>query len=107
MFKLARWLTPLFVTTLLLVTGGNAGAERVRFHYVPAGPGCNLQLQPAACGGAGERVGLRGDTRGPFCEQPRPNCCKSFTHACTGQAVTVPLALPCDTPLIQHVRNRI
>jgi hypothetical protein len=28
-----------------------------------------------------------------------------LTHPCTGQAVSVPLALPCDTPVIQHVRN--
>jgi hypothetical protein len=99
--------TLLCVTALLLATAGKAGAERARFHYAPTGPGGALQLQPAADGAPGERAGSFGKARGSMCEPPRPTCCVRFKHLCTGQDVTVPLALPCDTPVIQHVRQRI
>jgi hypothetical protein len=103
----ARWLTPLFVPTLLLVAAGTAGAERARFHYAPTGPCGALQLQPAGDGAAGERAGSFGKARGSVCEPPRPTCCVTFKHLCTGQDVKVPLALPCDTPVIEHARGRI
>src|SRR5262245_23873070 len=103
----ARWLMPLFVTAVVFATAGTAGAERARFHYAPTGPCGALQLQPAGDGAAGDRVGSFGKARGNVCEPPQPTCCKTFKHACTGQDVTVPLALPCGTPVIEHVRQRI
>jgi hypothetical protein len=64
-------------------------------------------LVPAAEGAVGERAGSFGKPRGIVCELPPATCWVKFKHLCTGQAVTVPLALPVGTPVIQHVRQRI
>ena len=101
-----RWLTPSLVTALVLATAGTADAERARFHFVPTGPGGALQLVPAADGAAGELAGSFGRARGSVCEPPQPTCRMTFKHPCTGQEVTVPLALPDGTPVIEHVRQR-
>jgi len=103
----SHWLTPFSVTMLVLVTTVTAHAERARFHFVPTGPSGALQLAPAAQGSAGERTGSFGKARGSICEPPQPTCRVTFKHLCTGQVVTVPLALPEGTPVIEHVRKRI
>jgi len=103
----ARWLTPSLVAVLVLVTAGTADAERARFHFAPTGPGEALQLVPAGDSTAGEGAGSFGKARGSVCEPPQPTCRVTFKHLCTGQEVTVPLALPEGTPIIEHVRQRI
>ncbi len=43
----------------------------------------------------------------PFnCPPPRPTRLVSFRHPATGQTVTVPLALPEDTPRMEYVSDR-
>lgn len=107
MRSLASWLTPFFATALVLAASGRAGAERAVFHFAPTGPGGALQLVPAADGIAGERTGSFGKLRGSICEPPRPTCNVTFKHPHTGQEVTVPLALPDSTPIIEHAWGRI
>ena len=38
---------------------------------------------------------------------PRPTCLLTYRHPCTGQAVTVPLALPEGTPTIQYKLRQV
>jgi hypothetical protein len=64
-------------------------------------------LLHAADGSPGEIAGSFGKARGSVCEPPQPTCRVTFQHPCTGQEVTVPLALPEGTPTIEHVRQRI
>jgi len=99
----ARWLTPFFVTALVLVTARTADAERVRFHYVPTGPGGALQLGPATDKPASGHVSWFGKARTSTCEPPQPTCRVTLKHPRTHQEVTVPLALPEGTPTIEHV----
>jgi hypothetical protein len=87
---------------LLLIAALPADAARVRYHFSPE-PGGNGCLKPAA---AGERMTLRGWQ--PYnCPPPRATQLVSFRHPCTGQAVTVPLALPDGTPRMEYVRDRV
>jgi hypothetical protein len=91
------------VGALLLGAPRTAHAERVRFHFVPAGPG-TIPMQPA---GPGERLSVFGTPREPYSGSLRPTYLVTFQHAYTGQQVTVPMALPESTPRIEHVGNRV
>jgi hypothetical protein len=87
---------------LLLTSGPSAEAARVRYHFAPA-PGGGGCLKPAA---AGERLTLTGWQ--PYnCPPPRATQLVSFRHPCTGQTVTVPLALPASTPRMEYTRDRV
>jgi hypothetical protein len=86
----------------MLLLADPASAARLRYHLVadPAGGGC---LRAPA---AGERRTLTGWE--PYnCPPPRATRMVSFRHPCTGQTVTVPLALPASTPRMEYVRDRV
>jgi hypothetical protein len=87
---------------LLLALAPPAEAARMRYHFAPdpCGNGC---LRPAA---AGERLTLAG-WQPSNCPPPRPTQNVCFRHPCTGQTVTVPLALPASTPRMEYVRERV
>jgi hypothetical protein len=86
----------------LLLAAAPAGAARLRYHLVadPASGGC---LKAPA---AGERRTLTGWE--PYnCPPPRATRLVNFRHPCTGQMVSVPLALPDATPRMEYVRDRV
>jgi hypothetical protein len=86
---------------LFLAGVPSADAARVRYHFVadPAGNGC---LRAPS---TGERLTLLGWQ--PYnCPPPRATQLVSFRHPCTGQTVTVPLALPDSTPRMEYTRGR-
>jgi len=86
---------------LLLAAARPAEAARLRYHFAP-GPGGNGCLTSPA---AGQRLTLGGWQ--PYnCPPPRATQLVTFRHPCTGQAVTVPLALPASTPRMEYVRDR-
>jgi hypothetical protein len=58
-------------------------------------------------GAAGELLGSFGKARGSVPEPPHPTCRVTFNHPCAGYEVTVPLALPDATPVIEHAWHRI
>jgi hypothetical protein len=105
-YELRRWA---IVALVLLATGGVASAARLRFHYGPADGICDPGCHPAATlNVVGERVSLFGSAcEGCDNRLPRPGCFHTFRHPCTGQPVTVPLALPEGTPRIEHRFRRI
>jgi hypothetical protein len=87
---------------VVFLTAAPAGAARLRYHLTaePAGSAC---LKVAA---AGERRTLTGWE--PYnCPPPRTTRLVNFRHTCTGQTVTVPLALPDSTPRMEYVRDRV
>jgi hypothetical protein len=87
---------------LLFASAQPAGAARIRYHFTPdpAGKGC---LKAPA---AGERLTLTGWV--PYnCPPRRATRLVSFRHPCTGQTVTVPLALPDSTPRMEYSRDRV
>jgi hypothetical protein len=87
---------------LLFAAAGPAEAARVRFHFT-GGPGGNGCLRAPE---AGERLTLTGWK--PYnCPPPRATCNVSFRHPCTGQTVTLPLALPTALPRMEYTRDRV
>lgn len=102
---LTRWTAICF---LLLLTAGPAAAARVRFHYVPVDDQGTLAPQSGGPTAApAERLTWRGAWEPWSCAPPHPTCLLTYRHPCTGQAVTVPLALPEGTPTIEYRRNRV
>ena len=86
-------------------TTGTAEAARVRYHYVPAGDNCAMQLAPSTYGTPGVRVTLLGS--GPDNRQPpAATCVKTYRHPCTGQTVNVPLNLP-GNPSVYYRTNGV
>jgi hypothetical protein len=94
--------TRLAALALLLAATTAADAGRVRYHFTPnpAGNGC---LKPPA---AGERLTLTG-WQSYSCPPPRATQMVSFRHPCTGQTVTLPLALSNSTPRMEYTRERV
>ena len=92
---------------IVLANAANVCAAQLRYRYVPVDAQGNTTMQPDASGAPGERISFFAGGRQPTCSQPRPTCIQTFRHPCTGQPVSVPLALPQDTPVIEHVRNRV
>lgn len=92
----------LLVAGLLLAAAPSADAARVRYHFTPD-PASNGCLKAAA---AGQRLTLSG-WQAYNCPAPRATQLVSFRHPCTGQTVTLPLALPESTPRMEYVRDRV
>ncbi len=85
-----------------LVLAQPARAARIRFHFAYE-PGSNGCLRAPA---AGERFTLTGWK--PYnCPPPRATQQVSFRHPCTGQTVTIPLALPTSIPRMEYSRDRV
>lgn len=95
--------------TAVLLAGAAAPAQagRVRYHYVPGGPGTCFRLDDSH-GAPGERLTWRG-TWEPFnCPPERPTAQVTFRHPCTGQPITLPLHLPIDsTPRMEYHTDRV
>src|SRR5690349_21773636 len=85
----------------------DARAERVRYHFAPADL-CGKTAQTAAgpCNAIGERVSYFGRGIAPYNAGLRPTYLVTFVHPATKQNVTIPLALPDDTPRIEYRANR-
>ena len=99
------WLRLLAVAALFLATLSGAEAAAVRYHYVPADSQSCTTMKPAC--GAGETARWFGMVR-QSCSCPlQPTCVLTFHHPCTGQSVSIPMALPEGTPTILHGRDRI
>jgi hypothetical protein len=95
-----------FALAAVLLTTGSASAARVRYHYVPATNGGPMTLAPIAPNAPGERISIFG--RSPYCSPPpRATCVVTFRHPGSGCVVGVPLALPPDTPNLEHRGSRI
>jgi hypothetical protein len=110
--KLRRWLVVgLLVLPLLLTPSAPTGAAELRYHYVPVDAAGNTQLapvkQPGGAGSPGERVRVLGLVKEPANTQPRPTHLVTFRHPYTGRNITVPLALPPDTPRMEYSRRKI
>jgi hypothetical protein len=98
----------LLLGLVLLLRTAPSSAEVVRFHYVPVAPGQQTLLKPAWDGSLGERQPWRGaPPRGAYPFFLRPTHLVTVVHPYTGNTLQVPLALPEDTPRIEHVRNRL
>jgi hypothetical protein len=87
---------------LLPATAGPAAAARIRYHYTPEAPSRPCLKAPAA----GERLTLRG-WQAYNCPPPKATALVTFRHPCTGQAVTLPLALPASTPRMEYTNDRV
>jgi hypothetical protein len=102
MFARKQWAAFAAVLIGLLATVGHAQAARIRYHYIPADP-----AGPAALLPPGERLTWAARWEPYNCPPPRPTCRVPFRHPCTGQQLTLPLALPASTPRMEHRPNRI
>lgn len=92
----------------LATLAGASQAARIRYHFAPVNGGPTVVLTPLSPGGApGERLSWLGRTEPFNCLPPRPTVQITVTHSCSGRVVEVPLALPPDTPTIEHRRNWI
>jgi hypothetical protein len=99
------WLRLLAAIALLFLSKGGAEAAAVRYHYMPMDSQSCTSMKPAC--ECGETVRWFGRVREPYNCPLRPTVVMTFHHPCTGQNVSVPLALPEDTPRILHGRDRI
>lgn len=92
----------------LAITVAPACAERVRYHFSPADL-CGSTVQtPAGPGGTvGARVSYFGLGTEPYSCVMKPNFLVTFRHPYTSKSVVVPLALPQDTPRIDHARDKV
>jgi hypothetical protein len=96
------WLAPAIAVASFTLLAGRAEAARVRYHYVPgpAGSAC-FQLDGSA-GAPGQRLTWRMAWEPFNCPPPRPTNLITYRHPCTGQAVTVPIALGLGTPRVYY-----
>jgi hypothetical protein len=102
-----RFATVAGVIVFLACTAGPARAARVRYHYVPAGPGACFRLDDSR-GAPGERLTWRGTWEPYNCPPERPTANVTFRHCSTGQPVILPLHLPIDsTPRMEYRPNRV
>jgi hypothetical protein len=82
-------------------------AERVRYHYSAADLcGKTLPTPASPTGAIGERISFFGLGREPYNIVLPPTYLVTFRHPYTNQNVTVPLALPPDTPRMAYTANR-
>jgi len=85
-----------------------AGAEQVRFHYVPVNACGTLAQSPAGPNGAlGERRTGLGYVPEPFYQTFRPNQMVTIVHPYHGRTVSVPLTLPQSAPRVEHRSDRV
>jgi hypothetical protein len=95
-----------FVTSLAAPT--LAGAEAVRFRFVPGhAEGTVSQVPVGPEGAIGEWVAALGTAPKPYQGTFPPNRMVTFRHPYTSRNVTIPLKLPDNTPRIEHLFNRI
>jgi hypothetical protein len=94
------------VVVLLAWPAGEAAAARIRYHYAPAPPGTCMKIDPVG-GAQGQRLTWSASWEPYNCPPPRPTCQMNYRHPCTGQMITVPLALPDSTPRLEHRGNRV
>jgi hypothetical protein len=95
------------VTVLLACTSAPAQAARVRYHYVPAGPGDCFRLDDAH-GAPGERLTWRGTWEPYNCPPEVTTAVVTFRHPYTGDCIKLPLHLPTDsTPRMEYRPNRV
>src|SRR5436305_421823 len=87
--------------SLFLAAAQSADAARVRYRYAAEAGGNGCLKAPAA----GQRLTLSG-WQAYECPPPRATMLVTFRHPCTGQPVTVPLALPDATPRMEYTRDR-
>jgi hypothetical protein len=99
---------PIVFAGLLAGAAGPARADVLRYHYTPADVTGHVALKPGPLATPGEWQPFRGSSRRePYLKPLQPTQLVTFRHPYTGGLVTVPLALPDDTPRIEHVRDRI
>lgn len=106
MLRRRCWLRSLAVALLVLLSKQGAEAAAVRYHYVPEDSQSHTAMKPAGYG-VGETVRWFGTVREPYNCPLLPTCVLTFHHPCSGQDVSIPLALPEGTPTILHGRDRI
>ena len=85
-----------------------AGAEQVRYHFVPA-DGCGA-MTPVPAGPEGTIGELKrglGVVPFPYPYAVRPTHMVTFRHAFSGKNVTVPLRLGAGPPRMEHRSDRI
>jgi hypothetical protein len=92
---------------VLALAAPSARAERVRYHYTAADLAGNTALVPAPSGAPGQRVSYFGLGAAPYCGVMRPTYMVTFYNPVTKCRVTVPLALPDDTPRLEYRPNRV
>ncbi len=95
---------------VLAFVAGTAGAEVVRFHYLP-GTTCgysstSLKVGPGGATGEYKAFLLSPATQPYYC-QLKPTHMVTFYHPFTNQNVTVPLALPLGTPRMETLSDTI
>jgi hypothetical protein len=96
------WLWPAVLTAALALAPTTTWADVVRYHFTPA------DLASQTCCPAGVWQPWRGSSRRePYTGQLRPTHLVTFRSPYTGGNVIVPLALPDDTPRVEHVGDRI
>jgi hypothetical protein len=102
-----RFMLAAGIAAVLALAAGPAQAARVRYHYVPGGPGGCAQLDTAH-GAPGERLTWRGRWE-PYNSPPEfPTAQVTFRHSYTGQPITLPLHLPTDsTPRMEYRPDRV
>src|ERR1700758_2860634 len=92
----------------LLAFANQAGAEYVRFRYVPVDACGNMTQVPAGPGGAlGEQLNGFGLRPQPYPGVMRTNQLVTFRHPFNGRNVTVPLTLPQGNPRLEYQADRI
>jgi hypothetical protein len=98
----------MFASALVASLTGSATADLVRYRYVARDASGNPAIVPIGPGGAlGEYQTWIGAAPQPFNTEFRPTHMAAFRHPCSGQCITVPLALPDSTPRVEHRADRI
>jgi hypothetical protein len=103
MLRFRLWYALLTVPLLLTALATPARAARVRLHYSVEALGACSDHGPCPVPDDVRWIGL---FKPPHSELPKPNKLVPFCHPATGGTVVVPLALPCGTPVIEHVYHR-
>jgi hypothetical protein len=97
----------LAVSLLLIAPGQSVQAARLRFHYA-AGCQGSTAAPVQASAACTERLSWFGTVTEPYSGRlPRPPQYISYCHPYTGQAITLPVALPEGTPRIEHRGSRL
>jgi hypothetical protein len=93
------------LASLFFLAAETAQAARARFHYTPADANGGMRLDPA--GSSGPRFSFFGGTTPAAANPPPPTIALTYRHPYAGRYVTVPLALPADTPRIEYRGQRV
>jgi hypothetical protein len=105
MLQNLRWLA---LVVIVAATPAFAGAEQVRYHFVPSDPCGTLTQVPAGPDRTiGELKRAFGAVPLPYPFAVTPNHMVTFRHPFTGRNVTVPLRLPDGPPRMEQRADRI